>query len=83
MEEAIFIWPKQAPDQAIQATLTDLMELAPGLFSDVAYKIVSLQKSEVEKIAQRTKSTLEEDSRMPEIISIFDILPRAMGMRHI
>jgi|SRR3989338_6986155 len=83
LEEAIFIWAKQMPDQAIQATLTDLMELAPGLFSDVAYKIVSLQKSEVEKIAQRTKSTFEEDSRMPDIISMFDILARAMGMRHI
>jgi|SRR3989344_1192943 len=83
LEEAIFIWAKQMPDQAIQATLTDLIELAPGLFSSVAHKIISLPKSEIEKIAQSTKSTFEEDSRMPDLISMFNILARAMGMRHI
>ena len=83
LEEAIFIWAKQMPDQAIQATLTDLIELAPGLFSGVAHKIMSLPKSEIEKIVQRTKSTFEEDSRMPDLISMFNILARAMGMRHI
>ena len=83
LEEAIFIWAKQAPDQAIQATLTDLIELAPGLFSGVAHKIISLPKSEIEKIAQSTKGTFEEDSRMPDLISMFNILARAMGMRHI
>lgn len=77
LEVEMFFWAKYCGNKSVEMILSDLVELAPSLFSSLAYQIKGVSKSEIIESARNNRCSFEEDSRVPDLYNMFNIVERA------